>query len=332
MPRQNNFDFLRLLFSSLVILSHSFPLTHKPEILGVINPEFTFGEISVQAFFIMSGYLIFISMKNSKSVISYFWKRIIRLFPGLFIMLFLTVLFLPLINTDILNQSDYYSYLPNCLSLFLVQYHVSGIFTENPYPLAINGSLWSLSYEFLMYVFIGFLFIFKKFKYLNLIIITTFIVFYFLNIFNPEFLKYYMIRIRIDSLQFYRLATFFMAGAILSFVKSPLFNNKFFQFSLLITLVLSIKYSFYNESAPIILSLLIIPFANSYNKNIQIPKSFGDISYGVYVYGFIVQQSIMYFFNLTTLPLFILSIIITYTFAYFSWHYIEKEALKWRSI
>lgn len=332
MLRQNNFDFLRLLFSSLVILSHSFPLTNQPEILILLNQHVTLGEISVQAFFVMSGYLIFTSMKSSKSLLNYFWKRCIRLFPGLFIMLLLTIIYLPFLNSEILKQEDYYTYLPNCLSLFFIQHRIANVFVNNPYPFAINGSLWSLSYEFLMYIYIGFLFVFRGFKYLKFIVIPSFFIFYIFHLFSSDFLKYYMLHLHIESLQFYRLATFFMAGACLTYFKINALQNKYVLLIMFTLFVLSIKFEFYNETAPFIFTLLLIPFAISYHKRLQIPKYFGDISYGVYIYGFIVQQSIMYFLNLKAFPLFITSIIITYTFAYFSWHYIEKKALKWKSI
>ena len=63
MRDENNFDFLRLVFSSAVIFSHSFPLTGKEEIFTVLtNNQLGLGGLSVNVFFALSGYLIFISL------------------------------------------------------------------------------------------------------------------------------------------------------------------------------------------------------------------------------------------------------------------------------
>lgn len=81
--RNSNFDFLRLFFASLVIVSHSFPLTGKEEILDLItNKQESFGSLAVSCFFILSGYFIFISLKNSKTIENYLWKRFLRLFSS----------------------------------------------------------------------------------------------------------------------------------------------------------------------------------------------------------------------------------------------------------
>lgn len=108
--RNNNFDFLRLIFSSLVICSHSYPLTGNPEILGAATQQQTLGGIAIDSFFIMSGYLIFISLQNSKSGVNYLWKRFLRLFPGLFILLIITLLILPFIyqGENIFREISYW--------------------------------------------------------------------------------------------------------------------------------------------------------------------------------------------------------------------------------
>ena len=87
MRDENNFDFLRLVFSSAVIFSHSFPLTGKEEIFTVLtNNQLGLGGLSVNVFFALSGYLIFISLKHSKTIKNYLWKRLLRLYPALIVL------------------------------------------------------------------------------------------------------------------------------------------------------------------------------------------------------------------------------------------------------
>lgn len=141
MDRQNNFNILRLIFASTVIISHSYPLTNNAEIFQQItNGQIDLGALSVEIFFIISGYLIFISLNYSKSIPSYLWKRVLRLFPALIVMLILTILIVLFINdsSNILMQHDFRTYVPNNITLYKVQYVINGIFENNLYPRVIN--------------------------------------------------------------------------------------------------------------------------------------------------------------------------------------------------
>lgn len=92
----NNFDFLRLLLASFVIITHSYPLTGREEhdwLYQITNGQTLFSYIAVRGFFAISGYLIFQSMLQSKNIINYYWKRFLRIFPGLFIVLLLSSAF-----------------------------------------------------------------------------------------------------------------------------------------------------------------------------------------------------------------------------------------------
>ena len=74
----NNFDFLRLLFATFVIITHSYPLTGAPEIdwlNQLTEKQLTFSYIGVRGFFIISGYLIFESLIRSETLASYAKKR-----------------------------------------------------------------------------------------------------------------------------------------------------------------------------------------------------------------------------------------------------------------
>ena len=75
-----------------------------------------------------------------------------RVYPGLLVVLLLTVLVLgPAFTT--LSLGAYFSdrgtllYLPRNLTLKWLQYDLPGVFLNNPYPAAVNGSLWTLFYE-----------------------------------------------------------------------------------------------------------------------------------------------------------------------------------------
>lgn len=334
--RKNNFDFLRLLFSSLVIFSHSFPLTKTDEVLlELTNHQVDFGSLSVDVFFIISGYLIFNSLKFSRTPANYLFKRCLRLFPALFFMLVISLLILILVYTgdDIFKQQDFYSYLPNNLSLYRIQYHVSNVFESNPYPKAVNGSLWSLPYEFTMYLFLLLLYPLKNNRKLALaVLVLCFLISFFTVTFYPTFLSKLFGYIRLDSVQMYRLAAFFISGSILSLLNLERINNSKVKIALISLLVLSLLFNFYPVASYVLLPVLVLLIGVSYSKTLAwFPDKFGDISYGIYIYGFVIQQALMNYFDLNPYGLTIFTIIITYILSYFSWHFVEKKFLKYKN-
>lgn len=327
---KNNFNWLRLLFSTLVIFSHSFDLTGGEDFLFSLTKTTSFGAIAVAFFFVLSGYLIFQSLENSKSLLDYFWKRSLRLFPALFVMLCFSMVIIAFLNYKVLFHKDFWLYLPNNLSLYRVQYNIVGIFTKNPYPNAINGSLWSLAYEFTMYILISFLFFVKTSISKRNILIIAFIVSVLCTALNPNFLSIFYKSIHLEPALFYKLSALFFGGALMNYVKIK-FNIKFFIL-LLGFLSISFYYEVFHITSSFIFPILIIPLGNSYFKHFQLPDKLGDISYGVYIYAFFIQQVFMNFFDLSPLLLFTLSTIVTYLLSYFSWHLVEKQMKRYKSI
>ncbi|UZT96668.1 acyltransferase [Chryseobacterium fluminis] len=334
--RINNFDFLRLLFASLVIVSHSYPLTGRLEFVGILTKDqLSLGSLSVDSFFIISGYLIMTSLQRSKSPQEYLWKRLLRLYPAYTVLLVLTMLFLPMIyqGNNIFKEKTFWSYFPNAISLYKVQYEVKGIFETNPYPRAINGSLWSLAYEFTMYIALLFLFPFRKAKYLRIIALSIFLISFLLNATDIHILGNTMKKIYLQPAEFYRLCTYFMAGSALVLFNLDRINHLWVKWLLFATLIAALYFEVYRYVAPVILPLFIIMAGTSSTKVLNsIGKKIGDISYGVYIYGFIVQQTLMFYFNLGVIELAILSIMITYILAYGSWHIIEKKMLNYKNL
>lgn len=154
--RQNNFDALRLIAASLVLVSHCFPLTGRSDPFGAISGQ-TLGELGVSIFFAISGFLIAKSWSDSRAVAPFALKRGLRLLPALVIAVLLTALVLgPLVTTlsplRYFTSAEVYRYIAENSALFTINGRLPGVFVHNVYPSAVNGSLWTLPVEATAYV------------------------------------------------------------------------------------------------------------------------------------------------------------------------------------
>ena len=77
---KNNFDLIRVGLAFIVFLVHAAILSRYSALEPIAN--IFSAEIAVRSFFIISGFLIFMSYEKSKTISSYFSKRIRRIYPA----------------------------------------------------------------------------------------------------------------------------------------------------------------------------------------------------------------------------------------------------------
>ena len=149
---KNSLDLLRLVAATMVLFSHQYAL------LGLPEPSFmgwnSFGGAGVTIFFFLSGFLVSNSWDRDPSVKRFFVRRSLRIFPGLWLVVFLTVFLLGPLLTE-LSPGDYFTSRTTLRYLgtaALVSTNLlPGLFAHNPVPFVVNGSLWTLPVEFLCY-------------------------------------------------------------------------------------------------------------------------------------------------------------------------------------
>lgn len=156
--RDNNFNLIRALAATAVLVSHAWPITQGD---GVVQPldrltGYALGTISVFAFFVISGFLIAQSFERSSSIGRFVWARVLRLWPALIVSILAVAFVLgPLVTTlplsTYLTHSETYSFVLRNLTLAHVQYTLPGVFETLPYP-TVEGSIWTLIHEVLCYV------------------------------------------------------------------------------------------------------------------------------------------------------------------------------------
>ncbi len=331
---ENNFDFLRIVFAIFVIISHSFVLSGSVSLdwlAQISNNQTSFSNIGVAGFFALSGYLVMQSLSRSTTLTEYFLKRFLRIYPALIVLLIVTVVLAPFVyNGSLLNylgNMSTWTYVPFNLSLFKMQYAINGVFENNPFKSVINGSLCTLPYEMLFYVLLASLYFFKnkatRISILSIVFCSAMLVKIFLH---PYFISHgypFFMRRIVDY------SGGFIVGALLALFKIEKINYKgFLIIGSIVVWIISIQFNFYFWTQYFVLPLTVILIGTSSIPILRNAKSkIGDLSYGVYIYAFPVQQTLMHFFKLSYLPLMLWGTIVTLPFAFLSWHLVEKKAL-----
>ncbi|SDX46336.1 Peptidoglycan/LPS O-acetylase OafA/YrhL, contains acyltransferase and SGNH-hydrolase domains [Allochromatium warmingii] len=337
--RDNNFNLIRFLAATLVLYSHSFALakTMYPEPLAhLVN--ITLGNVAVDIFFVTSGFLIAKSFFERQNLLAFIWARILRIYPALIVAVLFCTLIVGAIFTSYnliayFSDSQTYEYIAKNSSLISgVVFVLPGVFVDNHYKDAVNGSLWTLPYEIKMYallVLMGLIFFqiqrfFKKSLLKPLFLFATLSAIFW-NLFNyfqndiSFSIRFFASFFSGVSFYLYRdqiILSFrlFLALSIIVFLSAVHVKIFFFVYSFCLPYLL--LYLAYVPSGPI----------RSFNK-------IGDYSYGIYIYAFPVQQSIAAMIpHVTVSGMVILSFVITFALAFLSWHKIEKKCLKMKGL
>lgn len=166
-PRRNSLNLIRLVLASLVLVAHAYYIAGVPSPDGTFGPHVdgeNLGGWAVFGFFALSGYLITAS-RWSNRLGTYLVHRVARIFPAFLVCLVVMVVaFAPV---SYLSQhgtlAGYLTTGPTTPANFIFSnsllristYEIAGTPAGVPYPSAWNGSLWSLYYEFLCYLIVG---------------------------------------------------------------------------------------------------------------------------------------------------------------------------------
>jgi peptidoglycan/LPS O-acetylase OafA/YrhL len=155
-PRNNSLNFLRLVLALAVIVSHQWPLGgYGPEpVVAGLTP----GTWAVAGFFAISGYLIANSRLNM-GFPPFLARRVLRIYPGFLVCLLVVALFFAPLSTVLgegtVHWSSAASFVGRNVFLKIEQNSIDATLPNAPYGPAWNGSLWTLFYEFVCYLGIG---------------------------------------------------------------------------------------------------------------------------------------------------------------------------------
>lgn len=147
--RENNFSFLHWMGLVFVIMGHQYNLLGQAS-PTVLNVEYHY--LGVRILFVVSGYLVTESYKRTKDNCKFIKKRLLRILPGLAIATLGILLIMCLFT--VVPLKEYMQGVPRYLyniALYPI-FNMPGVFINNPYPVTINGSLWTLPVEVFCYL------------------------------------------------------------------------------------------------------------------------------------------------------------------------------------
>ncbi|MGB0505147.1 MAG: acyltransferase family protein [Pikeienuella sp.] len=325
--RNNNFDIVRLVAAMGVVVSHAWPLSLGA---GTVEPMehatgVALGGLSVFVFFFLSGLLVTESAHRwSDRKLVFVVARVGRIFPGLFVALLVTVAIAAISGGDF-GMAEAGRYIAKGLSLISIEHSLTGAFADTPYPGAVNGPLWTLFYEVLCYIIIAgltwvgilslrigwaavMLGIAALYVVISLGMMPEGAVFYRLTVFAPLAMAFAMggFAWRIRAL----LPLSWIGGIVLVALTA-------------LTLIV------FGEPAgkPILIftcgyGCLLIAYCT---PPMKMP---GDISYGVYIYGWPVTQLVVWIAAPASAPVAaLLSALAVVPFAAASWVMVEKPMM-----
>ncbi|MGH7062344.1 MAG: acyltransferase family protein, partial [Stellaceae bacterium] len=164
MTRRNNFDALRLLAAVSVMFSHAFLIAEGTQqnewLIRLTGNQSILGLCGVFVFFAISGFLVTQSFETTRDPLRFLAKRGLRIFPGLFVAAIVSAFVLaPLVTTlepgAYFSQAAPYRYVVGNTLLDQRVHELPGVmFVNNPVGLEINGSMWTLRFEFMMYLMV----------------------------------------------------------------------------------------------------------------------------------------------------------------------------------
>ena len=334
--RDNNLNLLRMVAASSVLFSHSYALTGHmlDEPLVVASGQRTdAATIGVVVFFAISGFLIAQSLARRRTLYAYAVARAQRILPGLMLAKLFCVLVIGWYATSLASaaywaHADTWRFLFGC-PYFDIRDRLPGVFENNPYPLAVNGSLWTIPVETWCYVGAAVVaaatlmwrpLAFTLAGVASVIAYTRF----------PQLIQSWMPAGgggTVPALMFT-----FLFGAWLNVCRRHVPASLTLAIVVLVLIVVlpDVRHSaslYYPGIAYVALVLAYHPRLR-WRAYLRV----GDYSYGTYVLAFPVQQFIIWRFGITQPPLvFALTLVVTVALAIVSWHAVEKPALGLKS-
>lgn len=329
-PRANSLNAVRLALASAVIFTHGAVVTSgSTDPRGLFDP--LVGQLPVDGFFAISGFLIVRSWGRAANAMSFIEARATRLFPAYWVCLLMTaVIFAPIAAALTHTTSELARDLASWLGypfangfLIVFQHDIAGGPHAVPWPGDWNASLWTLKWEFACYVMAVAIGTAVR-RRPDLIYLTVFVACWSASLYAvvnevPKFVG--------DAS---RLGLMFSGGALLFLLRRRVrLSWPIIAGAIMVIGVSAAALPDYRLVAALPVSYVVLGVGILLrHPRLRLDN---DISYGMYIYGFPVEQLIAstVLVNLPFLIFSAIAVLLAAPLAWGSWIFVERPALGW---
>lgn len=343
--RENNLNLVRLVAALMVMYMHAFALGNgklEQDIMYTLTfHKALSGQVGVDIFFVISGFLIYRSYDRGNKVGKYLKARFLRIWPLLgFFVLSTAFIFGPMFS--VLDRDAYFAghetghvgtYLLNLIFISGAN-RLPGVFSFHANQSA-NGSIWTLQHEVLCYLIVLVMVpLFRKHKKAIFAFIAVSVAIYF----SMKYGSFSSDLVPVTFLvNFGRLTWEFEMGVLYYLYKDKIIMSWKIALAALVGLVATSYFADYEIAFTIFGAYIVLYIGFSYWGISKLYNKVGDISYGVYIFSFFVQQRVIdlmgysldgYHVLMDPMTNFGVSVAVVIPLALLSWHCFEKQLLK----
>jgi peptidoglycan/LPS O-acetylase OafA/YrhL len=332
----NNFDFIRLSMASLVVWSHSFALYFGSEdqepLSLILNGVYNSGNIGVMVFFIVSGFLVMQSFIATKSVKRYMEKRVRRIYPGYLVATSICAfVVIPLYSTIRDLSALEVAKTVGANLLLRTHFPPSNAFTTNPFGGEVNGSLWSIPFEFWCYIgvaLLGVMLLLNRRRFLIALTAAVILGRVVLDLWDKKPVGGLIGLVIGWPYVWFVILPSFLLGMLANSYQKVLPRSRALLLILAATVVGASRLSPHLTHIVAAPALAYATFYVAYSRSISVHRAaaWGDFSYGTYLYAFPIQQMLFASWGhaLNFAGYFALSLCLSLAAGVGSWHLVEK--------
>jgi peptidoglycan/LPS O-acetylase OafA/YrhL len=333
-PR-NNFGPIRLMLATFVVLSHTFfaisdeMAEHEP-LLRLTGGQEDLGSLAVNAFFVISGYLVALSWLHTPHVRVFLTKRVLRIYPGFIVAsIFSLLIVAPLAGANLatmIQPIEIGKALARLVALSPPK--ASMAFHGEPVPV-LNNPLWTIRYEFICYLLVPLLLL-KGGRVGRRGMLVLYLAVLGLFAAQGDYRGGMQLPLLGAPGQYPRFLTYFLGGVAFALNRDLIpFRTWLFILCAALTIVTGWFGGFRIAFAT---AGIYIIFFLAYVRGMPLRKLWEatDLSYGTYLYGWPVQMMVIVQLRdtLGPWPIFAIALPITLGFAALSWFLVEQPFLK----
>lgn len=329
-----NFWLFRHIAAFCVLFSHSFDLSQKLplDLLRVFPFLVGTAAFGVTVFFIISGYLVTQSWMRNENPFHFAANRLLRIVPGLWACIAFVVLLGAAFST--LSVREFWlhpqvrSYIGGNV-FFQNILTLPGVFEKNPLGGLVSGTFWTLPIELTCYLWVLMVGILRGFRHPWIFAMIVLLSLGAVTLEGTQF-NIFQATVASASLPLYYAA--FLCGSALYGIHHFSVKCTIVPWIVPTIVLLAISHlqtldMLYAAS----LAWFLINTVHHVSRFWAEPSHWPDLSYGIYLFGFPIQQALIAVFphwngweNLAA------SLLLTALVASMSWYWIESPALGWK--